>query len=67
MGPRMREDKGGVFTPHPNLPPKGEGRGRRAPTRGAPTGEGGVGWAGLAEGGEAFGHGDFDEVDGVAV
>ena len=38
--------QGGSFHPHPNLSPlKGEGRGRRAPTRGAPTGEGGVRWA----------------------
>ena len=38
MGPRMREDKGGAFTPILTFPLKREGRGRRVPTRGAPTG-----------------------------
>ena len=36
--------QGGRFHPHPNLPPsRGEGRGRRVPTRGAPTGGNRVG------------------------
>ena len=64
MGPRMREDKWGVFTPILTFPPQGgrDGEGR-APTRGAPTGGNRVSAfmgmsssGGLAEGGEAFGH-----------
>ena len=63
MGPRMREDKGGVFTPILTFPPQGGrdgegGRPRGAPLRGE-SGEAFMGMSssgGLAEGGEAFGH-----------
>ena len=49
MGPRMREDKGGVFTPILTFSPlKGEGTGGRGAARGAPTGEGARWVAGMA-------------------
>ena len=47
MGPRMREDKGGSFHPHPNLSPlKGEGEGKEGAHEGRPyEGKGAcVGW-----------------------
>ena len=67
MGPRMREDKGGVFTPILTFPPQGGRDGREGGREGRPCGGNRDGAflrmsssEGLAEGGEAFGHCDFD-------
>ena len=67
MGPRMREDKGGAFTPILTFPPQGGREGKEGAHEGRPCGGRGVRWTvgmsssgGLAEGGEAFGHCDFD-------
>ena len=67
MGPRMREDKGGAFTPILTFPPQEGREGKEGAHEGRPyggkSGEAFMGMSssgGLAEGGEAFGHGDFD-------
>ena len=39
MGPRMREDKGGVFTPILTFPPQGGRDGREGGREGRPYGE----------------------------
>ena len=45
MGPRMREDKGGVFTPILTFPPQGGREGKEGAHEGRPYGGRGVRWA----------------------
>ena len=45
MGPRMREDKGGVFTPVLTFPPQGGREGKEGAHEGRPYGGRGVWWA----------------------